>query len=124
MDSSWNDRIPFVLLFGIATSVDMFQEKLPRATIRNLHGVRFDVAQLNIEDIFKKASCPDDSRCLWLGSDLSKTIVQRHKLYIQSVSSFIRTLKVFIVHWNEAPGLMSRSIFICHISLQTRSVLF
>lgn len=95
MNSSWNDRIPFVLLFGIATSVNMFQEKLSRATIRHLQSVRFDVAQLDIEDIFKKALYSNDSRHLWLGSGLSRAVIQQHKFYIQSVSAFSRALKVF-----------------------------
>lgn len=95
MNSSWNDRIPFVLLFGIAISIDMFQEKLSRATIRRLQSVRFDVAQLDIEDIFRKTLISDDSRHLWLGPSLSTAVIQRHKYYIQSVSTFSRALKVF-----------------------------
>lgn len=92
MKSSWSDRIPFVLLFGIATSVELFQEKLSRETIRYLDGSAFDVQQVHIEDVFKAFSSEETT--LWMGPGLSRIILQRQKDYIQSHSSFINALKV------------------------------
>lgn len=90
--SSWSDRIPFVLLFGIATSVEIFQEKLSRDTIRYLDGSAFNVQQVDVEDIFK--AFQSEQPTLWVGPDLSKFILQRQKDYIQSHSEFINSLKV------------------------------
>ena len=90
--SSWNDRIPFVLLFGISTSVELFQEKLSRETIRYLDGSAFDVQQIDVEDIFKVFQSGQTT--LWTGPGLSRIMLQRQKDYIQSHSSFINSLKV------------------------------
>ena len=92
MKSSWSDRIPFVLLFGIATSVELFQEKLSRETIRYLDGSVFDVQQVDVEDIFK--AFQSEPTTLLVGPGLSRIILQRQKDYIQSHSSFISALKV------------------------------
>ncbi len=92
--SSWNDRIPFVLLFGIATSIGLFQEKLSRATVRSLQGMRFDMEQLAVDEILKVAVSLDEFRSLWLGPGLSNTMIQRHSDYVQSTSFFIETIKV------------------------------
>lgn len=40
--SMWTDRIPLVLLFGIATSIDSLQAKLSRKAVRCIQGTRFD----------------------------------------------------------------------------------
>lgn len=92
MKSSWSNRIPFVLLFGIATSVEHFEEKLSKDTIRYLDGSTFDVHQVDIEVIFK--AFHSEQPILWVGPGLSKTILQRQKDYIQSHSTFINSLKV------------------------------
>ncbi len=90
--SSWSDRIPFVLLFGIATSVELFQEKLSRDTIRHLDGAAFDVQQVDVEDVFK--AFQSEQPALWVGPGLSRLILQRQKDYIQSQSTFMNSLKV------------------------------
>lgn len=107
MKSSWNDRIPFVLLFGIATSVELFQGMLSRDTIRRLNGSAFDVQQVEVEDVFK--AFQSDQPTLWLGPRLSRIILQRQKEYIQSHSTFIMSVKVtstvrscLSLHGNEA----------------------
>lgn len=92
--SSWNDRIPFVLLFGITTSIDLFQGKLSRTTVRSLQGSRFDVEQLPLSEIFEAVVSLDRPRFLWLGPGLSSTIIQRHNDYVQSTSSFVEAIKV------------------------------
>ncbi|KAL9104473.1 MAG: hypothetical protein Q9163_000566 [Psora crenata] len=47
--SSWCDRIPFVLLFGIATTVELFQSKLSNSAFRCIQGERFEVQYVDIE---------------------------------------------------------------------------
>ncbi|KAL8694041.1 MAG: hypothetical protein Q9218_001219 [Villophora microphyllina] len=51
--SLWMNRIPFVLLFAIKTSIEFFQEKLSQAAIRHLQGVQFEVAHIEVDNIFR-----------------------------------------------------------------------
>ncbi|TVY17954.1 Origin recognition complex subunit 3 [Lachnellula arida] len=92
--SSWMDRIPFTLLFGIATSVELFQERLPRAASRCLYGVRFDVEQTSsiLERIFQSAVA-NSKASLRLGSELVASLMERQHDHVQSVQSFIVALK-------------------------------
>ena len=92
VQSSWSDRIPFVLLFGIATSVELFQEKLSRETIRRLKGLVVDVQQTDVEDVFK--AFQSEQTTLWTGPRLSRSMLQRQRDYIQSHSSFVHSFKV------------------------------
>ena len=45
VSSSWLDRLPFVLLFGIATSAESFEDRLLGKSLRYLEGQKFDVTQ-------------------------------------------------------------------------------
>ena len=92
MESSWSDRIPFVILFGIATSVELFQEKMSKETIRFLESSAFNVQQIDVEDVFK--AFQSEQTALWIGPGLSRIILERQKDYIQSHSSFLNSLKV------------------------------
>ncbi len=92
MRSSWGDRIPLVLLFSIATSIEIFQEKLSRETIRYLDSSVFNVQQIDIEVVFK--AFQSEQSTLWVGPGLSRTILEQQKDYIQSLSFFINSLKV------------------------------
>lgn len=81
-----------MLLFGIATSVELFQEKLSRETVRFLDGTAFDVQQVDVEEIFKEFQSGQTT--LWTGPGLTRILLQRQNDYIQSHSSFINSLKV------------------------------
>jgi origin recognition complex subunit 3 len=92
---SWLGRIPFVLLFGIATSVEMFHEKLPRNAIQCMRGEEFEVerAEATLQRVFDKTIDGSDP-VLRLGGALSRFLLQRQRYHIQSVQAFISTLKV------------------------------
>lgn len=96
LTSSWRDRITFILLFGIATSVDLFHDKLPRSSLRCLHGAKFDVARVeeSLESVFIATTARTNSQTLWLGSLLSKTLLERQRDHVQSVQAFLMALKV------------------------------
>lgn len=81
-----------MLFFGIATSVELFQEKLSRETVRYLDGTAFDVQQIDVEDTFK--AFQSGQTTLRTGPGLSRILLQRQNDYIQSHSSFINSLKV------------------------------
>ncbi|RMZ78525.1 hypothetical protein DV737_g3812, partial [Chaetothyriales sp. CBS 132003] len=42
--SLWSDRIPFSLVLGISTTIDLFEARLPKATIRLLHAQPFSLS--------------------------------------------------------------------------------
>lgn len=92
--SSWTDRIPFVCLFAIRTSVELFQEKLPQKMIRRLQGREFDVAQTDYNGLFRAVSSPSDHRLSWLGPGVSNLILQAQEVSGQSVSFFTMSLQV------------------------------
>ena len=81
-----------MLLFGIATSVELFQEKLSRETIRCLKCSVFEVKQTDVEDVFKVFQ--SEQTTLWTGPGLSRSMLQRQKDYIQSHFSFFHSFKV------------------------------
>lgn len=94
MNSSWCDRIPFVLLFSIATSIDLYEEKFSQSTTKTLRGTRFDLTQVDVDILFKVTAKYAHPHSLLLGPSISSLILQRHKDYVQSSSNLIQTLKV------------------------------
>ncbi|KAK2626703.1 hypothetical protein QTJ16_003878 [Diplocarpon rosae] len=103
--SSWKDRIPFVLLFGIATSIDLFHERLPRAASRCLEGRQFNVEQIDslLERIFLKAVAGAEA-ALRLGAGLLSTLLDRQEDHVQSIQSFIAALKyAYMCHFYGNP---------------------
>ena len=93
--SSWLDRIPFVLLFGIATSVDLFHERLSRAATRCLYGTQFDVEQTSsvLETIFQRVVAGLGAP-IRLGAGLASSLVERQHDHVLSIQAFIASLKV------------------------------
>jgi origin recognition complex subunit 3 len=89
------DRIPFVLLFGVATSLDLFHERLSKSASRFLDGVQFDVEQTCslLERVFQKTIAGSEAP-LRLGSVLVSGLMERQLDHVQSVQSFIAALKV------------------------------
>ena len=94
--SSWQDRIPFILIFEIATSIELFREKLSRQTIRRLRGESFETRNaIEILDVlFQAATTPDSSKSLWLGAATSKLLLDRQTEHVQSAKGLISGLKV------------------------------
>ncbi|KAJ5038766.1 uncharacterized protein L3040_006446 [Drepanopeziza brunnea f. sp. 'multigermtubi'] len=103
--SSWRDRIPFVLLFSIATSVDLFHERLPRAASRCLEGRQFDVEQTSslLDRMFQKAVAGVEAP-LRLGAGLLSSLIDRQEDHVQSIQSFIAALKfAYMCHFYGNP---------------------
>lgn len=92
--SSWLDRIPFVLLFGIATSADSFEDRLSGQSLRYLEGERFDVTQSDdiIEKLFTATVASLDNR-LFIGPQLCRRMLDRQKDHVQNVQDFCDGLK-------------------------------
>ncbi|KAH0544505.1 hypothetical protein FGG08_001404 [Glutinoglossum americanum] len=103
--SSWLDRIPFVVLFGVATSIEIFHEKLPRSAIRCLQGEKFDVERVeeSLEKVFDDALLGPQS-ALRLGPALCRQLLDRQKDHIQNVQAFVSALKyAYMSHFYANP---------------------
>lgn len=89
------DRIPFVLLFGIATSVELFHERLSQSANRCLSGAQFDVEQTSsiLEDVFLRVVAGSKAP-IRLGPVLVSSLMERQHNHVQSIQAFISTLKV------------------------------
>jgi origin recognition complex subunit 3 len=87
--SSWLDRIPFVCLFNVATSVEFLQERLSRSAVRCLDGRLFDAAPSSAETqlVFSAITHPETR--LWLGPTLLASALERQSDYIQSVDELV-----------------------------------
>jgi origin recognition complex subunit 3 len=109
-----------VLLFGIATSLDLFHERLSRAASRFLDGLQFDVEQTSsvLERIFQRAVAGTEAP-LRLGTVLVSSLMERQHDHVQSVQSFIAALKVSLQVVYSINGTDAFSTLTCATSMET-----
>jgi origin recognition complex subunit 3 len=91
----WSNRIPLLLLFGIATSVENLQDRLSQKAARCLTGQQFDVIQSDeiLEQTFAAAAIQGEPK-LWMGPQLSNMLLQRHHENLLSSQDFVDSLQV------------------------------
>ncbi|CAZ84501.1 unnamed protein product [Tuber melanosporum] len=102
---SYLDRIPFVLLIGIATSVEIFHDKLPKSTIRLMRGNKFDVerAEECLAQIFNDSMTSDEA-VLRLGASVCDFLLERYRDHTQSIQAFVAALKyAYMSHFYANP---------------------
>ncbi|KAK3693833.1 origin recognition complex subunit 3 N-terminus-domain-containing protein [Podospora appendiculata] len=102
---SWHDRIHFSVLFGVATSVDLFQQRLLKATAQQLYGAQFDVVQADsvLESVFMGAVAGSRA-ALRLGPSLLQSLLERQKDQVAGVHNFISSLKyAYMCHFYANP---------------------
>ncbi|RPA81333.1 hypothetical protein BJ508DRAFT_414781 [Ascobolus immersus RN42] len=104
------NRIPFVLLLGVATSIDITQSKLPKSTIRKLDCKKFDVerAEECLDEVFKHAVIGGVDEILppaiHLGPNICDLLIKRQNEYTISIQGFISALKfVYMTHFFGNP---------------------
>lgn len=97
--SSWNNRIPFTLIFGISTSTELFESRLPRSIAALLKGKRFKIhdAGDSIDRIYDSVQTDESSR-LWLGHQVSASLFDKSRDYFHSPEGFSRKVKVRIAY--------------------------
>ncbi|KAG0210938.1 Origin recognition complex subunit 3 [Mortierella sp. NVP41] len=92
--SNYQDRIPFVLLMGLATSIDALHQGLPKAVLSRLQTRKFQMQQSSqcltaiIEDLFIHANVS-----LMVGPLPLKQLIDQFIHYNFSVGGFISNLK-------------------------------
>ncbi|KAK8049584.1 origin recognition complex subunit [Apiospora phragmitis] len=103
--SSWLDRIPFKLLFGVATSVELFQARLLKSTCQLLYGRQFDVEQADtiVEKIFKTAVAHVDAP-LRIGPVSLQMVLSRQRDQAAGIPVFVSSLKyAYMCHFYTNP---------------------
>jgi origin recognition complex subunit 3 len=122
--SSWLDRIPFGLLFGIATSVELFQARLLKSTCFHLYGEQFDVEQSTsvIEKIFRTAVAHVDAP-LRLGPSLMQSLLERQQDQVAGPPMFVNSLKVSLLDFSslKSGSRMLTAVVRLHVSLLCES---
>ncbi|PWI65168.1 hypothetical protein PCL_07345 [Purpureocillium lilacinum] len=108
---SWRPRIPFTLLFGIATSVELLQARLLKSACRLVYGAQFDCVQTEaiLETLFRGAVAACDVP-LRLGAPLLRGMLDRQHDQIAGVQAFISSLKyAYMCHFYANPLSISIS---------------
>ncbi|KAJ4272231.1 Origin recognition complex subunit 3 [Fusarium torreyae] len=92
--NSWRPRIPFTLLFGIATSVELLQARLLKAACQQIYGAQFDVIQTSaiLETVFKAAVAASDAP-VRLGASLLHSMLDRQHDQVSGIQTFTMSLK-------------------------------
>jgi len=83
------------LLFGVATTVDLLQDRMTRAAARCIEGREFNTASNDevLEVVFERVTSMEDLS-FRLGPVLSNMLLQRQVDYKQGTEAFIATVKV------------------------------
>ncbi|KAF4453378.1 origin recognition complex subunit 3 [Fusarium austroafricanum] len=103
--NSWRLRIPFTLLFGIATSVELLQARLLKAACQQIYGAQFDVIQTSaiLENVFKAAVAASDAP-LVLGASLLRSMLDRQHGQVSGIQTFTMSLKyAYMCHFYANP---------------------
>ena len=116
-----------MLFFGVATSIDLFQTKLSRDAIQALDGRAFNVEQVDVEKLFAVIHAEpnisetdtndyydSETRIVWLGPALSKSMMDRQGDYIQSPFSFKQALKVSVFQGCGEDLTMLQYVYMSH----------
>ncbi|KAF7593855.1 hypothetical protein BBP40_010665 [Aspergillus hancockii] len=103
--SSWLDRIPFTLLFGISTSVELFEGRLPRSTVALLRGRYFEIhgASNCVDRIYERLQGDENGR-FWMGRNITGLLFEKSNDYFQTPEAFSRTVKyAYMTHFFANP---------------------
>ncbi|RMJ22478.1 Origin recognition complex subunit [Aspergillus sp. HF37] len=92
--SSWLDRIPFTLLLGISTSVELFEGRLPRSSVALIRGKYFEFHESSncVDRMYETLQAEGDG-VFWLGRNLTGLLFERSSDFFQSPEGFIRIVK-------------------------------
>lgn len=103
---SYISYVPFKLILSVATSIEVFEEKLPRSSIRLLNGQSINACPsdglLTIlkSTIFRRI----DPGFLLLGPKLFKSVIQRQQQSLESIDTYISSLKyAYMSHYYSNP---------------------
>ena len=97
MLASWTVRIPFILLIGISTTVELFEARLPKSVIGLLNPQEFDLSGHAFNPMYKifmatqQATASDGM--LWLGPAAANALLERSQEQETTPEMFGRIVK-------------------------------
>jgi origin recognition complex subunit 3 len=103
--SPWIDRLPIVLLFGIATTTELFEARLPKRIAKLLQARIFDISPKSdsLYNVYQTVQ-DDPAAKLWLGPALSNILLERSKDQDQSPDSFAGSIRfIYMSHFFANP---------------------
>ncbi|RAH76418.1 origin recognition complex subunit [Aspergillus japonicus CBS 114.51] len=103
--SSWLDRIPLTLIFGISTSVELFEGRLPRSTVALLRGRYFEIHEASncVDRIYGRIQAEQDGK-FWLGRNITSVLFEKSSDSFQTPEAFSRTVKyAYMSHFFANP---------------------
>lgn len=82
------------LLFGISTSVELFEGRLPRSSVSLLRGKYFELhgASNCVDHIYERIQAEGEN--FWLGRNITGVLFEKSSDYFQTPEAFCRTVKV------------------------------
>ncbi|KAI9669408.1 MAG: hypothetical protein M1831_000444 [Alyxoria varia] len=102
---SWRDRIKVDWILGIATSIDVFNSRLPRSTLKLMRqrSIMLSKSDDMLERLFRDHVSNVDSS-MRLGPGLSELLLRRQAEHIKSVESFTQSVKyAYMSHYHGNP---------------------
>ncbi|KAG5360044.1 Origin recognition complex subunit 3 [Yarrowia sp. C11] len=105
MMHSYKDEIPFRLVFGIATSLEIFEHKMTKTSIRNLQGQVFDAqATSTFQSLFENHMFNLNNKSIIVGPTILEDILKRQNVSTESIDAFISSLKyAYMSHYYSNP---------------------
>ena len=103
--ASWTDRIPFIVLLGIATTIELFESRLSKSVIRLLNTTTFNFSSSSdqLYEIFCAIQC-DPKATLYLGPSAINALYELTQDQSASASSLIQSLKyAYMTHFFANP---------------------
>ena len=112
--ASWTDRIPFIALLGIATTVELFESRLSKSIVRLLDATVFDFGSQRdqLYEILCSIQCDPETK-LYLGPAAINGLYEFAQDQAVNPSSFLRALKyIYMTHFfaNPLSDLLERRI--------------
>lgn len=108
MIHSYKDDIPFRLIFGIATSLQIFEDKISKTCVRHLQGKVFDAQATNtFQSLFEDHMFGLNNKAILLGPTILEDILKRQQASTESIDVFISSLKyAYMSHYYSNPFSM------------------
>ncbi|KAI6785930.1 Origin recognition complex subunit-like protein [Emericellopsis cladophorae] len=92
--NAWRSRVPFTLLFGVATSTELLQARLLKSVCQQIYGAQFDAVQSGsiLETVFKIAVAAADVP-VRIAGPLLRSMLERQQDQVAGIQSFVSSLK-------------------------------
>lgn len=112
--ASWTDRLSFVALLGVATTIELFESRLSKSVVRLLDTTAFDFSSMRdpLYEIFCSVQCNPQTK-LYLGGMTVNSLYDLTQDQVALTSSSVHALKyIYMTHFfaNPLSALLERRL--------------